>query len=88
MQNWTVYILHCGDGSLYTGITTDIERRLHEHNHSTKGARYTRARRPLTLAYQEFSGSRSAACRREWEIKQLSAAQKRQLISASPDNSR
>lgn len=88
MQNWTVYILHCGDGSLYTGITTDMARRLYEHNHSAKGAKYTRVRRPLTLAYQEPAGSRAAACRREWEIKQLSATQKRRLISAPPDNSR
>ena len=88
MQNWTVYILHCGDGSLYTGITTDLERRLHEHNHGSKGAKYTRVRRPLTLAYQESADSRAAACRRDWEIKQLSATQKRRLISARPDNSR
>lgn len=88
MQNWTVYILCCGDGSLYTGITTDIERRLHEHNHTPRGARYTRARRPLTLAYRESADSRAAASRREWEIKQLSATQKRQLISAQRHNSR
>lgn len=87
-QNWTIYILRCGDGSLYTGITTDIERRLHEHNHSNRAAKYTRVRRPLTLAYQESASSRAAACRREWEIKQLSAAQKRRLISAQLNNSR
>jgi putative endonuclease len=88
MQHWTIYILHCGDGSLYTGITTDIERRLHEHNHGPRGAKYTRVRRPLTLAYQESADSRSAACRREWEIKQLSVQAKRRLISAPTENSR
>lgn len=87
-QNWTIYILRCSDGSLYTGITTDMERRLHEHNHSSRAAKYTRVRRPLTLAYQESASSRAAACRREWEIKQLSATQKRRLISAQLDNSR
>ncbi len=87
-QNWTIYILRCSDGSLYTGITTDMERRLHEHNHSSRAAKYTRVRRPLTLAYQESASSRAAASRREWEIKQLSATQKRRLISAQLDNSR
>ncbi|WP_275098588.1 GIY-YIG nuclease family protein [Sedimenticola hydrogenitrophicus] len=88
MRNWFIYILRCGDGTLYTGVTTDVERRLHEHNHGPRGAKYTRARRPLVLAYQEAAESRSAACRREWEIRQLSAAEKRRLISARPGNSR
>lgn len=88
MQNWFVYILLCGDGSLYTGITTDVERRLQEHNQGRRGAKYTRVRRPLTLAYQETADSRSAASRREWEIKQLSAAEKRHLISAPQGKSR
>ncbi|MCW8908564.1 MAG: GIY-YIG nuclease family protein [Sedimenticola sp.] len=87
-QPWYVYILECGDGSLYTGVTTDVERRLHEHNHSAKGARYTRARRPLSLAYREPAGNRAQACRREWEIKQLSAGEKWRLISAQRPKSR
>ena len=87
-QSWYVYILECSDGSLYTGVTTDPERRLHEHNHSPRGARYTRARRPLSLAYQEPADSRAHACRREWEIKQLSAGAKRRLISAQRQKSR
>ena len=87
-QPWYVYILECSDGSLYTGVTTDLERRLHEHNHSPRAARYTRARRPLSLAYREAAGSRAEACRREWEIKQLSAAAKQQLISAQQQKSR
>jgi putative endonuclease len=87
IRNWFIYILHCGDGTLYTGVTTDVERRLREHNHGPRGAKYTRARRPLALAYQEAAESRSAACRREWEIKQLSVAEKQRLISARPGNS-
>jgi len=87
-QSWYVYILECSDGSLYTGVTTDPERRLHEHNHSARGARYTRARRPLSLAYREPAENRARACRREWEIKQLSAGEKRRLISAQRQESR
>ena len=78
---WVVYILCCHDGSLYTGITTDLERRLHEHNHSPKGARYTRQRRPVALAYSEKYASRREACRREYEIKQLDRREKQSLIS-------
>ena len=77
---WHIYILRCRDGSLYAGITTDLQRRVHEHNHTSQGARYTRARRPVELAYSEEVDSRSAACRREWEIRQLKSTQKTQLI--------
>lgn len=86
-NEWFIYILRCRDNSLYTGVTTDCERRLHEHNHTTRGAKYTRSRRPATLAYQEAATSRSAAQRREAEIKRLSAAQKEQLITARPSPS-
>ncbi|MFC1684608.1 GIY-YIG nuclease family protein [Pseudomonadota bacterium] len=80
---WYLYILLCADGSLYTGVATDLERRLHEHNHTAAGARYTRPRRPVRLAYFEEVSSRSAACRREYEVKQLSARQKVALILAA-----
>lgn len=83
-NNWYIYILRCSDNSLYTGVTTDCERRLHEHNHSPRGAKYTRARRPVTLAYREQASSRSAAQQREAEIKRLTAKQKEALISAAP----
>lgn len=76
---WIVYIVHCADDTLYTGVTTDISRRLHEHNHTQQGARYTRARRPVSLFYSESASSRAEACRREWQIKQLSADKKRTL---------
>lgn len=83
-NNWYIYILRCSDNSLYTGVTTDCERRLHEHNHSPRGAKYTRARRPVTLAYSEQASSRSAAQQREAQIKRLTAKQKESLISAAP----
>lgn len=76
---WYVYMLHCGDGSLYTGSTTDVYRRLREHQSGT-GARYTRSRLPVTLAYIEEAPDRSTAQRREAAIKKLSRDQKRSLI--------
>lgn len=86
--DWFVYILRCSDNSLYTGVCTDCERRLHEHNQTARGAKYTRARRPVTLVYSETATDRSAAQRREAEIKRLSAARKERLIltgaSATP----
>jgi putative endonuclease len=84
-NNWYVYILRCSDNSLYTGVTTDCERRLHEHNHTPRGAKYTRARRPVTLAYREQTTSRSAAQQREAQIKRLNAKQKEALIIAASD---
>jgi putative endonuclease len=71
-----VYILHCSDGTYYTGITTDLQRRLEEHNHSAKGAKYTRARRPVTLVYSEKLDDKSSASKREYAIKKLSRMQK------------
>lgn len=78
---WYVYMLRCADGSLYTGVTTDIQRRLEEHNHDNKkGARYTRARRPVELAFQQSAADRTAACQLEAQIKKLSRSQKLRLI--------
>jgi len=74
-----VYILRCSDGSLYTGITTDPERRLEEHNSGT-GAKYTRCRRPVSMVYTETAENRSEASKREAAIKALSRAQKLALI--------
>ena len=78
-KTWKLYILRCGDGSLYTGITTDVDRRLEEHR-SGKGAKYTRSRGPLELVYQEDCPDKSAALKRELEIKALSRAEKLNLI--------
>nr|WP_258239191.1 GIY-YIG nuclease family protein [Arcobacter sp. CECT 8989] len=80
MMSYFVYILECSDKSLYTGITTDVKKRLDEHNTSEKGAKYTKARRPVKLIYFEESQDRSSASKREYEIKKLSRSKKLQLI--------
>jgi putative endonuclease len=77
---WFVYIVQCADATLYTGITTDPERRRHEHNSLKKGARYTKTRRPVRLVYIEEAASRSDAARREYAIKQMSPRDKLILI--------
>ena len=74
-----VYILQCADGTLYTGWTTDLERRLRAHN-SGQGAKYTRGRRPVRLVYHKERPTRSAAQRREAAIRRLSRAEKLKLI--------
>ncbi|GHA11572.1 hypothetical protein GCM10008090_21680 [Arenicella chitinivorans] len=80
-MSWFVYMLYCADDSLYTGITTDLERRVNEHNHCAhKAARYTRARRPVKLAYAEPCESRSAASQREHQLKRLSRSEKLNLV--------
>jgi len=78
---WFVYILRCGDGSLYTGYTDDVARRLAVHQ-SGKGAKYTRSRLPVTLSYQEELPDKSAALRREAAIKKLTRGEKLRLIEA------
>lgn len=78
-----VYVLRCGDDSLYTGYTTDLNRRVWEHNHSNKGAKYTRSRRPVVLVHSESYPSRSEAMKREYAIKQLSRADKLKLIGGN-----
>ena len=76
---WYVYILSCADSTLYTGITTNLARRLIEHNTSKKGAKYTRARRPVSvLRYFEFE-TRSLASKEEYRIKHLTKKQKLEL---------
>jgi putative endonuclease len=80
---WMVYILRCSDGSLYTGITTNLQRRLLEHNSPAGGSKYTRPRRPVALVYSEAVASRSEAMRRESYIKSLSLPQKRRLLVSS-----
>jgi putative endonuclease len=79
---WFVYILRCADNSLYTGVTTDVEKRLKQHNGIEKnGAKYTRARQPVELVYREHSESRAAACKREHTIKSLKKSEKEYLIA-------
>ena len=77
---WYIYIIRCGDNSLYTGIATDVERRLEEHQRD-KGARYLRGRGPLQLVFQRVVGTRSQASKVEYQIKKLSKVRKETLIS-------
>ena len=81
-STWYLYILRCKDDTLYTGITTDVEKRLEAHR-SGKGAKYTRGRAPLELVHRECCGSHSEALKREHQIKQLSRQEKQQLIADS-----
>jgi putative endonuclease len=81
LSSWYVYILECADGSLYTGITTDLERRLREHNEGKLGARYTRARRPVALRYSATFENRSEASVEEAKIKKLSRRKKLELVA-------
>ena len=79
---WKVYIVECSDGSYYTGITTDTQRRLLEHNYSFKSAKYTRSRRPVRLVYEETVDNRSVASKREYAIKRMKRKDKTQLIKS------
>jgi len=77
-------MLECADGTLYTGISTDLERRVEEHNSSLKGAKYTRTRRPVKLVYSEIHEDRSSASKREYEIKKkMKREEKLQLLQKS-----
>lgn len=80
-----VYILECADGTLYTGITNDVNKRLAAHNGDTTGAKYTRSRRPVKLAYTEKKKNRSTASKREAAIKKLTREEKLKLITKNPD---
>lgn len=78
-----VYILHCSDGTYYTGYTTDLNRRVQAHDNG-RAAKYTRSRRPVRLCYIEVCSDKRAAMKREWAVKQLNHSQKEQLIRQSP----
>ena len=80
--NWQVYIILCSDGSLYTGITTNMERRLRQHA-GGKGAKYFRGREPLKVMYIEGDHTRSSASKREAEIKAMNRAEKSLLVAIS-----
>jgi putative endonuclease len=73
-------MLRCNDNSLYTGVTTDVQRRLHEHNNTEAGSKYVKYRRPATLVYLEEGHDRSSALKREHEIKGLTKKQKEDLV--------
>lgn len=75
-----VYLVHCSDGTFYTGVTTDTTRRVKEHNTSARGARYTKSRRPVRLVYSEACVSRSEAQKREYVVRTLSHNEKQKLV--------
>lgn len=82
MKNtWYAYFVRCNDNSLYAGITTDVARRVEEHNSSKLGAKYTRNKRPVELAYATSVENRSQACKLEYALKKLSKAEKEQLVA-------
>jgi putative endonuclease len=80
-NTYFTYIVLCADNTLYTGICTDLERRIKEHNFSNKGAKYTKARRPVKLVYSEAYPDRSSASKREYYIKKMSRKKKNLLIN-------
>ena len=81
-MTWWVYILRCADGTLYTGATNDLDRLLAAHN-AGRGAKYTRARRPVALVYREEAADKSAALQREAALKKLARAAKLRLIAGA-----
>jgi len=80
-MDWSVYIIRCDDDTLYTGVTTDVERRFQEHSAHPRGAKYFMGRAPQAVVYVETGHSRSSACRREAAIKKLSRGEKLELVA-------
>ena len=79
-RDWTVYIIRCDDGSLYTGVSTDVERRFREHLQRSRKARYFSGRKPVEVVYRESGHDRSSAARREAQIKKLRREEKLRLL--------
>ncbi len=80
-MTYSIYIIECADGTLYTGWTTDVKRRVEEHNSSKKGAKYTKVRRPVVLKYTEAFDTKSEAQKREYILKQLTRLEKLKLFA-------
>tara|TARA_R110000796_G_scaffold99266_1_gene207296 strand:- start:6 stop:257 length:252 start_codon:yes stop_codon:yes gene_type:complete len=80
-MKWFLYVLQCADGSYYTGVTTDAERRVNEHNTSKRGAKYTKTRRPVVIIYLSEYESRSSAQKAEYKFKQLTRKQKEEIVN-------
>ena len=76
-----MYVVRCADGSLYAGVTTNLKRRLLEHNYGTKGAKYTRSRRPVKAVYEEECSNYSDALKKEWAFKKLSKLKKERIVA-------
>ena len=82
-KSWYFYVLQCADGTFYAGITTSLDRRLKEHNTSSRGAKYTRTRRPVEVVFWEYHENRSSALKREHSFKRLTRKQKEKLVIES-----
>ena len=82
---WHVYFLRCSDNSLYCGVTKDLQRRLRQHNHTSKGAKYTRSRRPVELVWSYRMESQSAALKLEATLKKKTKSQKEMIIETDSD---
>lgn len=82
MGEWSIYLIRCADNSLYTGIATDVSRRVSEHEAGRLGAKYLRGRGPLTLVFQQTVGDRSRASRVEYYVKRLSKREKEALVDS------
>ena len=82
-SNWLLYVLLCADGTYYTGVTTDTSRRLHEHNYTQRGAKYTRPRRPVKLIYSASYANRSEAQKAEYKFKKLNKNQKEVIVNGN-----
>lgn len=87
-QKWYTYMIRCSDNSLYTGVTTNIERRFKEHQESKKGSKYARAKIPLRVVYQETHPNRSEAQIREAQLKKLTKAEKEKLVKSQESKNR
>jgi putative endonuclease len=79
-NDWFLYIVRCSDGTLYTGVTIDVQRRLKEHNYSSRGAKYTRSRRPVDVVHWKLFKDRSSAQKAEYKFKQLTKEQKEKAV--------
>lgn len=86
-MSFSTYLLKCSDGTFYCGSTPDLEKRLHEHNHLKTGAKYTRGRRPVELAYFETFETRSESLKREYSMKKLSRKNKEALVAFGVEKS-
>lgn len=88
MVMYYVYMLRCADGTFYIGFSNDVEKRVRIHNEGKAGAKYTKARRPVSLVYKELCESKSDALKREWQLKKLTRAQKQDLIMSQKETAR
>ena len=86
MKEWYLYVLLCADGSYYCGVTTDLERRLYEHNQTAKGAKYTRSRRPSSYIHTKVYRTRRDALQAEYSFKRLTRKQKEEFINAAAEH--